>query len=317
MKAKIKRKITVIICIALLVVAAAAIAVEAAQPTPVFTVNGASCLRPGDEATVSVTVNENRGFCAGEFVLSYDSQALTPISVTAGDAVSEYFVCNENYADGKVYFTVINDKLMKSGGTVADVTFKVNDSVVLYGGNLTLSVPTLVGDIAFGYGYYPVKSTVNNGEIYAAKQIFVPDAFDPNIDEELSVKADESEFVVGASTYLNLKQSDITKNFSALKAEFFAANGAALASQDLLSTGCKVKLTDTDGISNTLIMSVKGDVDGNCTKDANDAFLVGMFENGLLSADGAGTAYADAADVNGDGVVDGADFDSAVNAPLN
>ena len=317
MKTKIKRKIAVIICMALLAVAAAAVAVEAAQPTPVFTVNGASQLHPGDEATVSVTVNESRGFCAGEFVLSYDSDVLIPVSVTAGEAVSEYFVGNKDYADGKVYFTVINDKLMKSGGTVAEITFRVKDSVVLYGGDLKLSVPTLVGDIAFGYGYYPVNSTANQGRIYAAKQIFVPDAVNPAVDEELSVKADESGFVVGASTYLNLKQSAVAENFTALKAEFFAANGAAIPSQTLLSTGCKIRITDTSGVSHTLVMSVKGDVDGNCTKDANDAFLVGMFENGLLSAEGTGTAYADAADINGDGAVDGADFDSAVNAPLN
>ena len=317
MKTSVKRKIAVIICVALLVVAAAAVAVEAAQPAPVFTVNGASQLSPGDEVTVTVSVNDNKGYCAGEFVLSYDSDALIPVSVTAGDAASEYFVGNEKYADGKVYFTVIDDKLMTSGGTVANIKFKVSDNVVLYSGKLKLSVPTLVGDVAFGYGYFPVKSTTQAGDIYAAKKVYVPDVQNPATNEELSVKADSTGYVLGASTYLNLKQSAIADDFSALKAEFFAANGTVLTLQSLLTTGCKIKLTDTDGTSNTLVMSVNGDVDGNCTKDANDAFLVGMYKNGLLTADDLGTAYLDAADLNGDGKVDSADFDAAVNAPLN
>ena len=316
MKTQIKRRISAIAVALVLVVVAAVFAVEAAQPNPVFTVNGASQLRPGDEVTVSVTVNDNKGFCAGEFILGYDSAALTPVAIQGGEAVSEYFVGNENYANGKVYFTVINDSLMKDSGTVAEVTFKVKDSVVLYSGKLTLTVPTLVSDVALGYGYFPIKSTTSAGEIHAAKQVFVPDANNPAVNEELAVKADSNGYVLVGSTYANLVQSEIAKNFGALKAEFFAANGAALASQTLLTTGCKIKLTDSNGKVNNVVMSVKGDVDGNCTMDANDAFLVGMYQNGLLSAEDLGSAYENAADLNGDGKVDGADFDAAVNAPL-
>ena len=44
-----------------------------------------------------------------------------------------------------------------------------------------------------------------------------------------------------------------------------------LPADSLLSTGCKVIVTDTDNTSNTLTVSVKGDVDGNGTISANDA----------------------------------------------
>lgn len=315
MKTNIRHKIFAVICVMALICSVIVFAANAAQPAPVFTVNGADSLRPGDEVTVTVSVNDNRGYCAGEFILGYDSDALTPVSISGGEAASEYFVGNENYADGKVYFAVIDEELMTDGGTLASVTFKVRENVVLYSGDLTLKVPTLVGNISVGYGFNNVKSTANGGELHAAKQIFVPDAIDPNVDEELSVKADGESYVVGASTYTNLTQAALAANFGTLTAEFSAADGTALTAAKLLTTGCRIKLIDSN-TSNTLVMSVAGDVDGNYSKDANDAFLVGMFQNGLLDAEDTGTAYENAADLNGDGKVDQTDFDMAIDAAI-
>lgn len=316
MNAKTAKKIIAVICTVAVTATAAVFASQAAAPAPVFTVNGANQLRPGDEVTVNVSVNDNRGYCAGEFILGYDSDVLTPVNVVSGDAASEYFVSNKAYADDEVYFAVIDETLMTDGGTLASVTFKVSENVVLYSGDLTLSVPTLVGNITVGYGLNNVKSTAKGGQIHAAKQVFVPDAVNLGIDEELSVKADGNGFVLGASTYTNLTHNAIAKNFTSLATKFTAANGTVLPANSLLSTGCKVTVTDTDSTSSTLTVSVKGDVDGNCTKDANDAFLVGMFESGLLSEEDIGTAYKDAADLNGDGKVDDTDFELAVKAPL-
>ncbi len=316
MNAKTAKKIIAIICTVAVTATAAVFASQAAAPAPVFTVNSASQLRPGDEVTVNVSVNDNRGYCAGEFILGYDSDVLTPVNVESGDAASEYFVSNKAYTDDEVYFAVIDETLMTDGGTLASVTFKVSENVVLYSGDLTLSVPTLVGNITVGYGLNNVKSTAKSGQIHAAKQVFVPDAVNPGVNEELTVKADGNGFVLGASTYTNLTHNAIAKNFTSLATKFASANGTVLPADSLLSTGCKVIVTDTDNTINTLTVSVKGDVDGNCSKDANDAFLVGMFESGLLSEEDIGTAYKDAADLNGDGKVDDTDFELAVKAPL-
>lgn len=316
MKAKIFKRITAAVCTAVIIAASAVAVAYAAPPAPVFTVNGASQLRPGDEVTVTVSVNDNRGFCAGEFVLGYDSDALTPLSVESGEAASEYFVGNEEYADGKVYFAVIDETLMTDGGTLASVTFKVNDSVVIYSGDLTLNVPTLVGNVSVGYGFNNVKSTVNPGEIHAAKRIFVPDVNNLNAKEELALSLETSGYVLVASTYLNLTQSALASNFSAGTTEFYAADSSRLPASARLSTGCKIKIIDNSGASDTLVMSVAGDVDGNCKKDANDAFLIGMFESGLITEDDIASAYSKAADLNGDGVINDADFNAAVEAPL-
>lgn len=316
MKSKALIKIIAVICTVALVATAAIVAVQAAAPAPVFTVNGANQLRPGDEVTITVSVNDNRGYCAGEFIVGYDSDVLTPVSVESGEAASEYFVANKDYGEGKVYFTVIDETLMTDGGTLANIKFKVSENVVLYSGDLTLSVPTLVGNVTVGYGLNNVKSTATSGKIYAAKQIFVPDAVNPGVSEELSIKAVSDSYVLGASTYTNLTHTAIANNFGSMTTKFLSAGGAVMSANSLLSTGCKVIVTDTDSTSSTLTVSVKGDVDGNCTKDANDAFLVGMFESGLLSEEDIGTAYKDAADLNGDGKVDDTDFELAVNAPL-
>ncbi len=312
MKAKAFKKIIAVICTVVTVAAAAAVAVYAAPSAPVFTVNGASQLHSGDEVTVTVSVNDNRGFSAGEFILSYDSDVLTPIVVESGEAASEYFVGNEEYADGKVYFAVIDEQLMTEGGTLASVTFEISEDVVLYSGDLTLSVPTLVGNISSGFGFNNVKSTVKSGEIHASKQIFVPDATNPNVNEELEISAESDGYILNASTYANLTQSALKSNFGTRTTRFYRADSTELPATALLSTGCKIKVIDSNV---TFVMSVAGDVDGNCKKDANDAFLVGMFSSGLIDKNDISSAYSNAADINGDGVVDGSDFDAAIEAP--
>lgn len=312
-----RRRILAAILTVVFVMTVAVVAVHAAPPAPVFTVNGAAQARPGDEVTVNVTVNDNRGFCAGEFILGYDSDVLTPVSVNGGEAASQYFVGNENYDDGKVYFAVIDEQLMTDGGTLASITFRVNDDVLLYSGDLTLSVPTLVGNVSVGFGFNNVKSTAKGGEIHAAKQIVVPDAQNPALDEELELVVEPDGYMLGATTFANLTQSALAVNFGSVIPEFYSADSVKLPATSLLSTGCKIKLIKPDNTVDVLVMSVAGDVDGNCAIDANDAFLVGMFNSGLIDQDDIGGAYSAAADVNGDGVIDGADFDAAVNAPLN
>ncbi|MBQ5823198.1 MAG: hypothetical protein IIW48_00150, partial [Clostridia bacterium] len=81
-----RRRISAAILTVVFVMTVAAVAAYAAPPAPVFTVNGASQLGAGDEFTVTVSVNDNRGFCAGEFILGYDSDVLTPIDVDGGEA---------------------------------------------------------------------------------------------------------------------------------------------------------------------------------------------------------------------------------------
>lgn len=275
---------------------------------PEFTVSDLYQVRPGETVSVTVDVNENRGYCAGEFLLEYDSSVLTPVSVTKGEASSEYFAANPRYGDGQVFFAVISEKLMSAEGTVATVTFKAKDSVVIYSGDIELSVNSLVGNISVGYGLNSVKSTANGGEIHIAKQIFVPDAVDPSALEELSVISTANGFVLGATTFDNLIQSDVSENFASVTAKYYSASGAQLSAADKLTTLCRIKLTD-GSTTNTLTVSVKQDVNGDYDLDGEDAFIAGLVADGMLTEEQLGLVQSNAADANDDGCVDMADFE--------
>ncbi len=278
-----------------------------AASLPAFSVSSASQLRPGDTVSVTVDVCENRGYCAGEFLLSFDSAALTPISIEAGDAASEYFVANPEYGEGEVFFAVISTELMSAAGTVATVNFTVNESVVLYSGELELSVNSLVGNISVGYGLNSVKSTASSGEIHAAKQIFVPHASESGELEELSVNLTASGIILGATTFANTSGDNIAANFGSLDVDFYSKSGAALASYELLTTGCTVKVFDGAEAVGSMVLSVKQDVNGDYSLDGEDAFIASLVAAGAVSADELAQEEANAADANGDGVIDEAD----------
>ncbi len=74
-------------------------------------------------------------------------------------------------------------------------------------------------------------------------------------------------------------------------------------------TDASVHLTDGRKIIESYEIIVFGDVDGNAVYDANDAFLVNMLINGLITKDMIGKTAWEAADCNHDGTVDEADFD--------
>lgn len=267
---------------------------------PEFTVSDLYQVRPGDTVSVEVNVNENRGYCAGEFLLEYDPSVLTPVSIARGEASSEYFASNTEYGNGQVFFAVISEELMSAEGNVATVTFEVDDNLVVYGGELELTVNSLVGNISVGYGLNSVRSTVNGGDLYIAKEITVPA-------EKLGVFAGSNGFVLCGTSIDNMVQSDISKNFASLTTKYYSANGTALSAATRLTTLCTIKVT-SGSRTNTFVVSVKQDVDGNYKLDGEDAFIAGLVASGMLTEEELGKAQSNAADADGDGDVDQNDF---------
>ena len=271
-----------------------------ASTLPEFTVGDLYQVVPGDTVSVEVSVNENRGYCAGEFLLEYDPAVLTPVSVERGEASSEYFAANTEYADGQVFFAVISEELMSASGNVATVNFEVSENVVLYSGEIGLSVNSLVGNISAGYGLNSVRSTANGGDLHIAKKITVPA-------EELPVLPDGIDHVLCSTSIENMIQSEITKNFASLTAKYYSATGEVLPASAKLTTLCQIKVSDGK-TTNTLVVSVKQDVDGNYKLDGEDAFIAGLVTSGMLTEEELGKAQANAADANGNGYIDDEDF---------
>ncbi len=77
---------------------------------------------------------------------------------------------------------------------------------------------------------------------------------------------------------------------------------------DEIGTGTITNVVRDGVVVDSYTVIIFGDIDGNGWYDANDAFLVNMLANGLISADRLSSAQQKAADCNHDGVIDGADF---------
>ena len=291
---------------------------QAAQ-APTFTVSSALAAEPGETVEINVNVNSNAGYCAGEFTVSYDSDVLEPVSVTKGSAAGDYFVSNKDYSAGKMFFATIDTDLITAAGTVATLQFRVKDYVVLYNGKINLSVGTLVGNVAEGYGYNDVACTAKSGTFSAARSISVPEIADSEQINILPIVKRGSDLIVSSPKTNDLSVENVAANFTgSLVTRFLDSSFNELPAEKKLTTGCVIELYSDNTLKNTITVSVKGDVNGDDVfDDGFDAYLTGLIDQGLLDENSIGAAANDAADVNGDGAVDGADFEALESNGLN
>ena len=89
-----------------------------------------------------------------------------------------------------------------------------------------------------------------------------------------------------------------------------------LYGDELLGTGTTVYITENGDIVDTYKILLYGDVDGDARCDANDALIVNMLINGMLTREQVGEIAYRAADCNHDGVVDDKDYSLLVSAGL-
>lgn len=83
--------------------------------------------------------------------------------------------------------------------------------------------------------------------------------------------------------------------------------GTIVCEDSVLGTGSVIKVMDGATCRLEYTVVIYGDVDGNGTCDANDSFLVGMIDRGMLSLDKLNAYEKMAADPNHDGVINAAD----------
>ena len=87
-------------------------------------------------------------------------------------------------------------------------------------------------------------------------------------------------------------------------------------SGDKIGTGTLVEIYKDGYLVDAYTVVIFGDVDGDGWYDAQDAFIVSLITNGLLTREQTGEAKYLAADCNHDGVIDGADIEILQNAGL-
>ena len=87
-------------------------------------------------------------------------------------------------------------------------------------------------------------------------------------------------------------------------------------SGDKIGTGTLVEIYKDGYLVDTYTVVIFGDVDGDGWYDAQDAYIVSLITNGLLTREQTGEAKYLAADCNRDGVIDGADIEILQNAGL-
>ena len=87
-------------------------------------------------------------------------------------------------------------------------------------------------------------------------------------------------------------------------------------SGDKIGTGTLVEIYKDGYLVDAYTVVIFGDVDGDGWYDAQDAYIVSLITNGLLTREQTGESKYLAADCNHDGVIDGADIEILQNAGL-
>lgn len=119
---KMKRLLTLLLCISMLVIPYSAAAAEASVLT-VGTAGG----RRGDTVTLDVTLNEVNGIAGGGFNVRYDNHLLTLVSAEAGEALGgRVATINPKYAQDMVRVSFAGTSALEEAGTLLRLTFRIS-----------------------------------------------------------------------------------------------------------------------------------------------------------------------------------------------
>ncbi len=115
----------------------------------------------------------------------------------------------------------------------------------------------------------------------------------------------------------NLTGVDLLANVSTVRTKFsnddvriLDAKGNQLADDALVGTGCTVACYNGNAVTDSIVVVVLGDTDGDAQLSASDYLAVQMDVKGASALDG---VYAKAADVSASGNVDAVDFATIVS----
>ena len=123
-----------------------------------------------DTVIVPVSISDNIGFASFTIDVTYDSTKLTPVSVTASDELSGYFVPNLVFKEGTVRTVFANYDNINDDINIFNIEFKISEDA--YG-----DIPVTIScDYMSDSKYTSITPDVKNGTISAKRHSYVVNA---------------------------------------------------------------------------------------------------------------------------------------------
>ncbi len=122
-----------IVCLLVLSIVSIMIPVGAASENAVFDIRTPAELpKTGDEFEVAVELTNNPGFCAIEFVLTYDANAMECVDAVTDDVLAGSLSVTNPEADEGAIVVAASLKRLEGDGTLALYYFKANQDITAF-----------------------------------------------------------------------------------------------------------------------------------------------------------------------------------------
>jgi len=134
---------------------------------------GSTTGSPGDTVTIPLRIFNNPGFSTYNFIITYDTETLEPLSVMQGNSGLSHYVANLKAGTiSNRYIRVVgaSGSNCSVDGTILEVTFKIKDSAELGATSVSLEV-TEFKQINAQFGIDNVPHTVSDGQVIVANSV--------------------------------------------------------------------------------------------------------------------------------------------------
>lgn len=256
----------------------------------------------GDTISVPITIYNNPGIIALKISVDYDSDYLELIEATDNGLLGNGNSVFANDINAKPYTMLWEDGLASQNhtddGTLAILKFKVLENV---SGSSKVTIK-YESDSTIDFDLNEVDFQMHDGTVLIGEK------------PRLIAKEGSSTVIKGSYIY-GLKYGMSQRDFEENYVEIYG--NVQLEYSGSVATGVVIKLVDkSNNVIKVYSIIIFGDVNGDGWYDGQDAVLVNMIANGMLTREQVGEAVWMAADCNHDGKIDQADVDLLNQAGL-
>lgn len=238
---------------------------------------------------VPICIKNNPGIAGYKLKISFDSEALSPERIEDSTSYSGE-LNNMGIKNGEISVAWINysQNNVTENGELFTLYFKV-----LKEGIYNVSVTYSKAD-TFNNSFEEIEFTCIGGKVFAEKMLM------PRENKNTVIDIDRK-YIYGLDVGLKT-----------ISLYVYASDGYTISEipgKDGFGTSSIVNVMYENNIADTYTIVVFGDVNGDGLCDGQDAVIVSMLANGMLTREQVGEAVWLAADGNHDGVIEQADVD--------